>query len=242
MTRGSHPEGDREVAPRGRLLARPLPPDQGTAAGVPPAVPGLHALGLAGSDTRDGTFYVPQGYDPSRPAPLVLMLHGAGGTGQSGLAPLASLAGAHGVLVLAPDARLQTWAVMMGTFGPDVAFIEGALRHIFARYAVDPTRLAIAGFSDGASYALSLGLTNGDLFSHVIAFSPGYMAPAQRRGKPQVYVSHGTRDEVLPVSVCGRRVVHELRRWHYEVEYHEFDGPHTVPPDIAREAVAWLLA
>jgi len=51
--------------------------------------------------------------------------------------------------------------------------------------------VAIQGFSDGASYALSLGLTNGDLFTHVIAFSPGFAAPAEQRGRPRIYVSHG---------------------------------------------------
>jgi phospholipase/carboxylesterase len=63
------------------------------------------------------------------------------------------------------------------------------------------------GFSDGASYALSLGLTNGDLFRHVIAFSPGFMAPAARRGEPPVFVSHITRDGVLPIGVTSHRIV-----------------------------------
>jgi predicted esterase len=34
--------------------------------------------------------------------------------------------------------------------------------------------LAVSGFSDGASYALSIGPANGDLFTHVMAFSPGF--------------------------------------------------------------------
>lgn len=58
-------------------------------------------------------------------------------------------------------------------FGPDVLYLNKALHHVFNRYSIDPSRLAVAGFSDGASYALSLGVANGDLFSHIIAFSPG---------------------------------------------------------------------
>lgn len=42
-----------------------------------------------------------------------------------------------------------------------------------AGVAIDPAHVAIGGFSDGASCALSLGLVNGDLFTHVMAFSPG---------------------------------------------------------------------
>jgi hypothetical protein len=67
------------------------------------------------------------------------------------------------------------------------------------------------GLSDGASYALSLGLLNGDLFTHVIAFSPGFVAKGTRRGNPQVFVSHGLRDQVLPIDRCSRRIVRDLR-------------------------------
>src|SRR3712207_7974813 len=51
-----------------------------------------------------------------------------------------------------------------------------------------------AGFSDGASYALSLGIPNGDLFTHLVAFSPGFAAPDGQRGHPRVFVGHGVDD------------------------------------------------
>ena len=60
-----------------------------------------------------------------------------------------------------------------------------------SRYAFDPAHIAVGGFSDGASYALSVGITNGDLFTDVIAFSPGFMAPARQQGKPRLFISHG---------------------------------------------------
>jgi phospholipase/carboxylesterase len=225
-------------ARQGRLLARPLSPHEPPQ--EMPATPGLHALGLADAGGRDGLLYVPAGYDATRPAPFALLLHGARHDADTMLAPVLPWADAAGLLLLAPDARQFTWDVIMGAYGPDVAFIDGALAHIFARYAVDQRRLAIGGFSDGASYALSLGLTNGDLFSHIIAFSPGFMAPGERRGQPQIFVSHGVHDQILPINRCGRRVVQVLQRTGYDVAYHEFDGPHTVPPEIASGAVAWL--
>ncbi len=231
MTSETPPTDD---ARRGRLLARPLPPQE------TPAAPGLHALGLADEDGRDGLFYVPAGYDVTRPALFALLLHGASHTADTVLAPVLPWADAAGLLLLAPDARLFTWDVIMGGYGSDVAFIDQALAHIFARYAVDPKRLAIGGFSDGASYALSLGLTNGDLFTHIIAFSPGFMAPGERRGQPHIFVAHGVHDQILPIDRCGRRVVRVLQHAGYDVDYHEFDGPHTVPPEIAQGAVKWL--
>lgn len=53
----------------------------------------------------------------------------------------------------------------------------------------------IAGFSDGPSYALSLGLANGDVFDSVIAFSPGFQVAESAGGRPGLFVSHGTEDE-----------------------------------------------
>jgi predicted esterase len=66
------------------------------------------------------------------------------------------------------------------------------------------------------------------------------MAPAAQHGTPRIFVSHGTQDRVLPIERCSRRVVPQLERAGYDVLYHEFDGPHTVPPEIARQAARWF--
>ena len=236
---GEEAEGRGEVgsgADQGRLLARPpaRPPSDAS------APTGLRPLGLGRE--RDGLVYVPPSYDASRPAPLAVMLHGAGGDARGGISPFLGLADEAGMVLLAPESRGSTWDVLVGGFGPDVEFIDRALERTFGRLAVDARALGIAGFSDGGSYALSLGLTNGDLLTHVIAFSPGFSAPAERRGEPPVFVSHGTGDEVLPIGSTSRRIVPRLEREGYEVRYREFDGPHTVPEPIAREALEWFVA
>jgi phospholipase/carboxylesterase len=215
------------------LQARPLPRPLGEV-----SERGFLPLKLGGQ--RDGFLYVPQGYRGDRPLPLVVMLHGAGGHARHALDPWLELADAAGVLLLAPDSRGPTWDLILDDYGPDVAFLDRALRKVFERYAVDPTRVAIEGFSDGASYALSLGVANGDLFTHVVAFSPGFLAPPEQQGQPRLYISHGTRDQVLPIDPCSRRIVPRVQRAGYEVRYHEFDGPHTVPDEVAREALEWF--
>lgn len=216
----------------GRLSARPR---RVNAAG--PA--GLRQLGLEGG--RDGFVYVPEGLSAGRPAPLMLMLHGAGGDARHTLPLLRDFADRSGFILLVPDSRGRTWDVIEGGYGPDVSYIDRALEQTFGSYGIDPARVAVGGFSDGASYALSLGATNGDLFTHVVAFSPGFMAPASRHGSPSLFVSHGTKDRVLPIDVCSRKIVPRAKGAGYSVLYREFDGPHTVPPDIAREAVEWFL-
>jgi phospholipase/carboxylesterase len=219
-------------AQQGRLTTRlPRRPRLGFTAGLGR----LQVDGGAG-----GLVYVPAGVGPELPTPLVLLLHGAGATAQHGLDLLIGQADDAGLVLLAPSSQGETWDLLLGGYGPDVAWIDRALAEIFQRLPVDPTRLAVGGFSDGASYALSLGLTNGDLFSHVLAFSPGFAAPARRRGRPRLFLSHGTRDRVLPIHACSRRLVPELRQTGYQVRYREFEGGHTVPPAIVRDAVAWL--
>lgn len=173
--------------------------------------------------------------------PLALMLHGAGGCADHGIELLRPLADEAGILLVATASRGSTWDALAGSYGPDVMTIDAALTDVFATHAVDPAHVAIGGFSDGASYALSVGLANGDLFTHVLAFSPGFAAPPAPRGRPRIFVSHGTQDRVLPIDACSRRVVPQLERAGYEVAYREFAGPHTVPDAIAREAVKWFL-
>jgi phospholipase/carboxylesterase len=153
---------------------------------------------------------------------------------------LLRVAESHGVIVLAPESRGGTWDAIQGDYGPDVEFISKALEYTFDRCTVDSRRLAIGGFSDGATYALSLGLDNGDLFTHVLAFSPGFSASRSPRGRPRIFVSHGTEDEILPIASTSRRLVPSLDDAGYAVKYREFDGPHTVPQDIAHEAFTWF--
>jgi phospholipase/carboxylesterase len=228
-----HDAHNDDPARLGHLQATPTTPNE------PAFEAGLHRLELDGE--RDGLCYVPTSYNADTPAPLVVALHGAGSTTQNGLAPLLPLADKYGLLLLAPDSRLRTWDMLMGGYGPDVSFLDHALQQLFQRHKVDTAHLAIGGFSDGASYALSLGLSNGYLFTHIIAFSPGFMRPSRRQDKPGIYISHGKFDTVLPIDRCSRVIVPRLQREGYEVHYHEFNGIHTVPASIAREAINWFL-
>lgn len=223
----------RNPAAAGRLLARPIQP-------LERGKPGLFPLKL--EEKRDGLIYVPSSYRANQPAPLLLMLHGAGGDAEGALKIVQKWAEALATIVLAIDSRQQTWDVIIHRYSVDIAFIDRALEQTFHRYAIDPDQIAISGFSDGASYALSVGITNGDLFKHILAFSPGFMAPAAQVGKPRCFISHGQQDAVLPIDRCSHRIVPQLEQAGYEVLYREFNGPHTVPAAIAEEALTWFVA
>jgi predicted esterase len=209
-------------------LASPVTAEPG---GRPPR----WAAGLHRPDHGTGLLYVPA----RAPERLVILLHGAGGSAQHGIDLLGDDADEHRLMLYAPQSTGPTWDLLLDGYGPDVAGIAEALAELVPSYR--PSTLAIGGFSDGASYALSLGLTNGDLFSTIVAFSPGFMAPRARTGTPRVFISHGHADRVLPIDRCGRQVATSLRAAGYPVEYHEFEGGHLVPQD-ARAAALRMLA
>jgi phospholipase/carboxylesterase len=217
----------------GRLRARPRTPRTSEAPS-----PGEHQLGL--STGRDGLVLVPK--DPPPKAPLVVLLHGATGSAQGMTRRIAStgIPERFGAIVLATDSRQRTWDAIRGSYGPDVAFLDTALAWTFERFSIDSRHVAIGGFSDGASYGLSLGLINGDLFTHVMAFSPGFLVAGDAHGKPAIFVSHGTNDEILPIDRTSRRLVPALRKAGYAIDYREFDGRHTVPAPMVEAAFEWM--
>lgn len=197
------------------------------------------ALGLG--EGRDGVLYVPDGAESG--APLLMFLHGATGSGRAHLRAVLGAVDRYGVILVAPDSRAGgTWDLIAeGRFGPDVAFLDRVLEEVVDRVDADLSRLALGGVSDGASYALSLGLSNGDVFSAVIAFSPGFLAVPETVGRPRLFVSHGVSDPILPIDGCSRAFVPVLRQAGYEVTYREFDGGHTVPPEVSDEGIRWWV-
>jgi phospholipase/carboxylesterase len=220
-----------EFAPlnNGRLSARPL-------ANAGPPNPGLTPLLL--DSGRDGVVFVPDNLVPGEPVPLVVMLHGAGGSARAIEEVLRPITSEAGCVFLFPDSRAPTWDAIGGGYGLDVEFLNSALTGVFRNMTVDPERIAIAGFSDGASYALGIGRINGDLFTRVLAFSPGFLPPGEAHGKPPVFISHGIDDRVLPLEATSRIIVEELGAQGYDVTFREFAGGHAMSAALTREALA----
>ena len=188
---------------------------------------------------RNAVLFLPQ-RAAQGPVPLVLMLHGATQNPQIMFDYLGTAPEEAGVAVLAPKSLDTTWDAMGGGFGEDVDFLSTALDRVFASAAIDLARISIGGFSDGASYAVSLGIINGDLFRSVAAFSPGYVIDGMAHGKPRVFISHGKQDHILPIDTCGRRVAAGLIARGYDVTFREFEGDHEIPANVAREGMMYV--
>lgn len=205
---------------------------------------------LAGVSWAD--VYLPHSYDPARPAPMAVLLHGSGDRGRTMIDAFADLAEQHGVILLAIDSEAYSWDIMVKGarlrnttripgWGDDVGRIDSALARAFDLYAVDPRRIALVGFSDGAGYGLSLGANNADLFSTVIAFAPGLLTRIDGQARGRVFIAHGEQDRVLPAAPSRDIFAPALRQLGFGVTLRLFQGRHEMPENIRAEAFAWWL-
>ncbi|HZY17326.1 MAG TPA: phospholipase [Ramlibacter sp.] len=208
------------------------------------AGPGLHRIEPPPGAPwrRPALARVPRALPSNQPVALAVVLHGSGGEPGQALDYLEPSAAAAPLVLVAPPSRDFTWDTVLGRPGPDIETVAHALRWAFDRFVVAPRRLAVAGFSDGASHALALAIANGDVFASLAALSPGFVPPGPATGRARMYVAHGTADTVLPIARCSRRIVPALERAGFEVRYDEFVGGHEIPPAIAERACQWILA
>lgn len=122
----------------------------------------------SGGLTRSYHLYAPPGI--SKPAPLVIMLHGGGGNGKNGamMSGLNAAAAREGFLVIYPDGTsrrgpFKTWngghccAYAMQENIDDVGFISALIDSLVAEGSVDPKRVYATGMSNGAIMAHRLG-------------------------------------------------------------------------------------
>ena len=174
---------------------------------------------LATGATRWSTFRKPR---PNSKKPRWCWFSHATQGAEQGIALLRNQADEHGFLLVAPASFQRTWQIE-DEWGPDFDNVDLSLALSFSQRNVNPKRISVAGFSDGASYALALGLTNGDLFNAAMAFSAGYIAAGQRVGKPPIFLSAGTEDPIFPIDSCARPMAKALKAEGYNVTLREFN-------------------
>jgi phospholipase/carboxylesterase len=196
---------------------------------------------LAFDEGRDAVLVVPDGLDDEEPVPLVVMFHGAGGEANRVLPAWVPHARARKFLLLAPQSMFVTWDIVIGGHGPDLQRLDSALATVARHFRLDPARLAFAGFSDGGSYALSVGLTNGDVASHVIGLSAGFMNTFTQAGTPRVFLAHGRADSQLPMETSAHPHAKRLLDSGYDLCLQPFDGDHVIVPWVVGRAVDFFL-
>ena len=194
------------------------------------------------------TLLTPDEIDPERRYPLITVLHGAGRQDEMLVKAYRDEAERRQALFLVPRSVAPTWDLIAGSERVDLDFFEYAFDLIYRRYPVDAFRQALVGYSDGASYALSVGLSNAGLFDAMMVWAAGFVVldpelwdPEAR--KPRVYHEHGTHDELFPFEQIAVPLRDNLRRAGCEVTFSPDEGGRHWPSgSFAGESLDWYFA
>ncbi len=217
-------------------------------AAVPPGREGTGVMHLGGpSGTRGGfSLYVPETFEASHPAPLVVALHGGSGHGGAFLWTWLRAARARGAIVLAPTSAGPTWSLQAPE--ADLAAITSMVADVAARWPVAPGCRLLTGMSDGGTLTTLAALRGAEGFTHLApvagTFNPLLMAfadPMRLRGLP-IRLVHGTRDWMFPVTTA-REAARMLAGAGAVVTFREIqDLPHAWPSEETAAILDWALA
>ena len=195
--------------------------------------------------------------------PLLLLLHGIGSNEQDlfGMTPVLD----PRFFVVSARAPIQTmeggyawFNIEFGADGgivPDLDQAEASRQllvqfvdELVAAYGVDPRFVYLMGFSQGAMMSLSVALTRPEKVAAVVAMSGRLPeqallnhGSADEIRKLEIFVSHGTFDDLLPVA-DGRVCRDELEKLNVPLTYREYSMGHEVRPEALRDITAWLTS
>ncbi|MFP6807256.1 MAG: hypothetical protein VB957_08745 [Pseudomonadales bacterium] len=158
-------------------------------------------------DKRGGfTVYIPEYLDRSKPASLVIALHGGTGHGADFLWSWLREARTRGFILMAPTSQMDTWSLMGEEH--DLDPLTAMLDFVKQQCTIDEEHIMLTGMSDGATYTLLAGLNDNSPFTHLAPFSgvlhpeivmSGRMKFAENRN---IYLVHGTLDWMFPIETA----------------------------------------
>ena len=205
-----------------------------------------HSADTSGTARGGFSIYVPETYDPSKAHPVILALHGAGGSGRAFLWNWLRAARTRGAILVSPTSRAPTWALD----GPDIDTpnLASLMDQVRERWNVDEKHLMMTGMSDGGSFTYMSGLQPEQPYTHlapVAASFPPLMLEfysADRMKDLPVHITHGALDWLFPPAQ-GRGMAAALESFNARVIYREIgDLSHTNPDDEENaEVMDWFL-
>ncbi len=200
----------------------------------------------------------PDGYDPNRHYPMILLLHGFG----ANMADLANLCPAidpKGYVYICPNAPLEAqigfgvtgyaWTPRGSRDPQDIQRAEDMLstlvEEVMAQYGVPAGDVALGGFSQGGMMTYRLGLPNPDIFGGLIVLSGRVNGPDSLRERlpasrtQAIFVAHGTTDAMIPVQ-DARDSLEFLALEGYKPHYKEYRMGHQISQEVLDDLVPWL--
>lgn len=156
-----------------------------------------------GEHARRYRLYVPATLDHTRPVPLVLALHGHGGTGrgmeQLTLGRFDRLADRDGAVIAYPDGIDHRWNDALDPSSvDDVAFLVALVEGIGAQHRIDRARVYVTGMSNGGFMSVRLACARPDVFAAFAPVAAGLRGPScePSRAVPMLFVN-GTDDPLV---------------------------------------------
>lgn len=198
-------------------------------------------------DDHRAILLTPDEIDPDKRYPLITVLHGAGRQDEVLAKVYRDEPERRQALFLIPRSYHPTWDLIVGAGRTDLDFFEYAYDLVYRRYPVDMERQAIVGYSDGASYGLSIGLSNPQIFRAVMAWAAGFVAfdfseQEPDAPRPDLLLEYGTHDPVFPFEQIALPMRRHLEAAGYALEFRvDEGGRHWPSGDFQPEALDWFF-
>jgi phospholipase/carboxylesterase len=200
--------------------------------------------------------FLPNGYEPNYPYPLLVFLHGHGSSEEQvlRLAPRLSrrnyicigLRGPHAVTSRATGAVAYSWGTEAHTEAEVEDYVLRAVEQTRRLYHVHTERIYLAGFREGATLAYRLGLLYPERFGGIISLN-GNMP---RRGGPllrlpevrnlRVLIGHGIANALVPLSMA-KDDCRLLYTAGLDIRMHTYATNHRIHPDMLRDVDRWIM-
>ena len=110
---------------------------------------------------------------------------------------------------------------------------------------LNPNKVNLLGFSQGAALSIYSGLKNFNLFNSVVAlcgfFPVKEMKEDLRVGSKNLnlFLANGILDQIVPIHL-GQSTRDDLLKLGLELDYHEYDCEHTISNDCLQDLLDWL--
>jgi phospholipase/carboxylesterase len=200
--------------------------------------------------------FLPTGYEPRYPYPLLVFLHGHGGNEEQ-------------ILRLAPRLSRRNF-ICIGLRGPEPLgcradgrwgyawsapdtgdtlledYVLRAVEHTRRTYHVHSERIYLAGFREGAELAYRLGLTFPERFAGIISLNgamPRRSCPLLRLPEVRslrVFIGHGIANAIVPLALA-RQDFRLLYTAGLSVELRTYPATHRLHPDMLRDINRWVI-
>lgn len=152
----------------------------------------VESMVQSGGSTRPYSVWLPNGYDPSRAYPVILLLHGCG-SGTNNV-PMEKQVGSDAIVVRGTGSDGDCWFAAAN--GADVPYVDAIIEDVKSRFCADTSALFAVGYSSGSWLANQLGCIRSDVFRGLATVAGGDPGVRNCKDTPiaQMFV-HDQNDE-----------------------------------------------